>query len=206
MINTNSINTDRMNNKLIGIRVNDIDLKLFFMFSNSRVFVIANNGQEPVDVDISLNKTAFLSLFKGVSFEELIETDEIEINGSIKTAQQLADLMALSSIDMEELISQYTGDIIAHQLGKTLKAIKEKSVEGNLDIIESFKNELTTLLVAPGKSSIFKKRPLNEKFFSIPSHPKDSYKISPRLSYLIKLALKKLQALGISYAMALFSK
>ena len=81
-----------------------------FMFSNSRVFVIENNGQEPVDVDISLNKTAFLSLFKGVSFEELIETDEIEINGSIKTAQQLADLMALSSIDMEELISQYTGD------------------------------------------------------------------------------------------------
>ena len=72
MINTNSINTDRMNNKLIGIRVNDIDLKLFFMFSNSRVFVIENNGQEPVDVDISLNKTAFLSLFKGVSFEELI--------------------------------------------------------------------------------------------------------------------------------------
>ena len=159
MINTNSINTDRMNNKLIGIRVNDIDLKLFFMFSNSRVFVIENNGQEPVDVDISLNKTAFLSLFKGVSFEELIETDEIEINGSIKTAQQLANLMALSSIDIEELISQYTGDIIAHQLGKTLRAIKEKSVEGNLDIIESFKNELTTLLVAPGKSSIFKKRP-----------------------------------------------
>ena len=159
MINTNSINTDRMNNKLIGIRVNDIDLKLFFMFSNSRVFVIENNGQEPVDVDISLNKTAFLSLFKGVSFEELIETDEIEINGSIKTAQQLADLMALSSIDMEELISQYTGDIIAHQLGKTLRAIREKSVEGNLDIIESFKNELTPLLVAPGKSSIFKKRP-----------------------------------------------
>ena len=67
--------------------------------------------------------------------------------------------MALSSIDMEELISQYTGDIIAHQLGKTLRAIREKSVEGNLDIIESFKNELTTLLVAPGKSSIFKKRP-----------------------------------------------
>ena len=43
--------------------------------------------------------------------------DEIEINGSIKTAQQLADLMALSSIDIEELVSQYTGDIIAHQLG-----------------------------------------------------------------------------------------
>ena len=102
MINTNSINTDRLNNKLVAIRVNDIDLKLFFMFSNSRIFVIENNGKEPVDVDISLNKTAFLSLFKGVSFEELIETDEIEINGSIKTAQQLADLMGVEPKPLDE--------------------------------------------------------------------------------------------------------
>ena len=158
MINTNDISTERLNNKLIGVSVNDIDLKLFFMFSNSRVFVIENNAKEAKDVDISLNKKAFLSLFKGVSFEELIETDEIKINGSIKTAQQLADLMALSSIDIEELISQYTGDIIAHQLGKTFRIIKEKSVDDNMDILESFKNELTTLLVAPGKSKIFKKR------------------------------------------------
>ena len=158
IINTNSISTERLNNKLIVVSVNDMDLKLFFMFLNSRVFVIENNAHEVADVDISLNKTAFLSLFEGASFEELIETDEIEINGNIKTAQQLADLMAQSSIDIEELISQYTGDIIAHQLGKTLHLIKEQSLEDNTNILESLKNELTTLLVAPSKSKIFKKR------------------------------------------------
>jgi ubiquinone biosynthesis protein UbiJ len=128
------------------------------MFANSRVFVIENNAQDSVDVDITLNKKAFLSLFNGASFEELIENDEIEINGSIKTAQQLADLMALSSIDIEELVSQYTGDIIAYQLGKTLNVIKGKSIQDTGEILENFKNELTTLLVAPSRSKIFKNK------------------------------------------------
>ena len=120
MINVNSINIDRLDNSLVSLYVDDIDLKLFFLCLNSRIFVIENTENKDANVDITLNKNAFLSLFKGTSFEDLIESEDIEINGSIKTAQQLADLFALSSIDIEELISQYTGDVIAHQLGRTI--------------------------------------------------------------------------------------
>ena len=114
--------------------------------------------QQKVDVDIKLNKTAFLSLFKGASFEELIESDEIDINGSIKTAQQLADLIALASIDVEELVSHYTGDIIAHQLGKSIKLVKGKTNNNKVNIIETLKNDLTTLLGAPSRSRFFNKK------------------------------------------------
>ena len=125
------------------------------MFTNSRVFVMEMQDQQNISVDIKLNKTAFLSLFKGASFEELIESDEIDINGSVKTAQQLADLIALSSIDVEELVSHYTGDIIAHQLGKSIKLIKSKVGNDKANIVEILKNDLTTLLVAPGRSRFF---------------------------------------------------
>ena len=125
------------------------------MFTNSRVFVMEMHDKKNVDVDIQLNKTAFLSLFKGTSFEELIESDEIEINGNIKTAQQLADLIALASIDVEELVSHYTGDIIAHQLGKSIKLIKSKTGNDKVNIVETLKNDLTTLLVAPSRSRFF---------------------------------------------------
>ena len=124
MINVNEINITRLDNSLVSVYVDDIDLRLFFLCLNSRIFVIENSEQKNTNVDITLNKKAFLALFKGVSFEDLIESEDIEINGSIKTAQQLADLFALSSIDIEELISQYTGDIIAHQLGQTIDRIK----------------------------------------------------------------------------------
>ena len=152
LINTNNIGTEGLNNKIIGLSVDEFNLKLLFMFTNSRVFVMEMQDQQNISVDIKLNKTAFLSLFKGASFEELIESDEIEINGSVKTAQQLADLIALTSIDVEELVSHYTGDIIAHQLGKSIKLIKTKTNNDKVNIIETLKNDLTTLLVAPSRS------------------------------------------------------
>ena len=152
LINTNNIDTEGLNNKIIGLSVDEFNLKLLFMFTNSRVFVMEMQDQENINVDIKLNKTAFLSLFKGASFEELIESDEIEINGSVKTAQQLADLIALASIDVEELVSHYTGDIIAHQLGKSIKLAKGKTNSDKVNIIETLKNDLTTLLVAPSRS------------------------------------------------------
>ena len=158
MINVNSINIDRLDNSLVSLYVDDIDLKLFFLCLNSRIFVIENTENKDANVDITLNKNAFLSLFKGTSFEDLIESEDIEINGSIKTAQQLADLFALSSIDIEELISQYTGDVIAHQLGRTIDRIKDASDQDKDSFIEGLKNEFTTLLIAPSRSKFFKKR------------------------------------------------
>ena len=155
LINTNNIDTEGLNNKIIGLSVDEFNLKLLFMFTNSRVFVMEMQDQQNINVDIKLNKTAFLSLFKGASFEELIDSDEIEINGSVKTAQQLADLISLASIDVEELVSQYTGDIIAHQLGKSIKLVKGRGNIDKVNIIETLKNDLTTLLVAPSRSRFF---------------------------------------------------
>ena len=158
LINTNNIDAKGLDNKIIGLSVDEFNLKLLFMFTNSRVFVMEMHEQQKVDVDIKLNKTAFLSLFKGASFEELIESDEIDINGSVKTAQQLADLLALASIDVEELVSHYTGDIIAHQLEKSIKLVKGKTNSDKVNIIETLKNDLTTLLVAPSRSRFFNKK------------------------------------------------
>ena len=155
LINTNNIDTEGLNNKIIGLSVDEFNLKLLFMCTNSRVFVMEMQDQQNINVGIQLNKTAFLSLFKGASFEELIESDEIEINGSVKTAQKLADLIALTSIDVEELVSHYTGDIIAHQLGKSIKLVKGKTNNDKVNIVETLKNDLTTLLVVPSRSRFF---------------------------------------------------
>ena len=155
LINTNNIDTEGLNNKIIGLSVDEFNLKLLFMFTNSRVFVMEMQDQQNINVDIKLNKTAFLSLFKGASFEELIESDEIEINGSVKTAQQLAELIALASIDVEELVSNDTGDIIAHQLGKSIKLVKGKVNNDKVNIVETLKNDLTTLIVAPSRLRFF---------------------------------------------------
>lgn len=158
MINANSVDISLIDNKIISLNVDEIDLSLFFLCLNTRIFVINNTQNKKTDVEIRMNKESFLSLFKGVTLEDLIEKEDIEINGSIKTAQQLADLLASSSIDIEELISQYTGDIIAHQVGQSFKQIKNMSLKNDGSIIDTLKEELTTLLIAPSRSTIFKGR------------------------------------------------
>jgi len=158
MINANSVDISLIDNKIISLNVDEIDLSLFFLCLNARIFVIKNTQNKKTDVEIRMNKESFLSLFKGVTLEDLIEKEDIEINGSIKTAQQLADLLASSSIDIEELISQYTGDIIAHQVGQSFKQIKNISLKNDGSIIDTLKEELTTLLIAPSRSTIFKGR------------------------------------------------
>ena len=158
MINANSVDIALIDNKIISLNVDDINLSLFFLCLNSRIFVINNTENKRTDVEIRMNKASFLSLFNGVPLEDLIEKEDIEINGSIKTAQQLADLLASSSVDIEELISQYTGDIIAHQVGRSFKHIKNMSLKNDGSIIDTLKEELTTLFVAPSRSTIFKGR------------------------------------------------
>tara|TARA_B110000305_G_scaffold9104_1_gene8888 strand:+ start:633 stop:1154 length:522 start_codon:yes stop_codon:yes gene_type:complete len=157
IINVNSINISHLDNSLISLCVDDIGLQLFFFCINDRIFIIENSEKKDSNVDIKLNKKAFLSLFEGASFEDLIENEEIKINGSIKTAKQLADLFASSSLDMEELISQYTGDVMAYQIGQTIEKIKDSKNRNKGSFVEALQDELTTLLIAPSRSKFFKK-------------------------------------------------
>jgi ubiquinone biosynthesis protein UbiJ len=64
------------------------------------------------------------------------------------------DLLQQIDIDLEELLSKYTGDIIAHQLGKLSKNLKKT----NDNPLETLKDELATLLIAPSKSGLFKNK------------------------------------------------
>ena len=52
MINVNEINITRLDNSLVSVYVDDIDLRLFFLCLNSRIFVIENSEQKNTNVDI----------------------------------------------------------------------------------------------------------------------------------------------------------
>ena len=157
-IRANNIDLAHIDNKIVSFRLDEIDLTLFFLCLNSRIFVIDSPQHKKVDVSLITNNASFLAIFKGASLEELLENEDIEINGSVNTAQQLASLLSSSSIDIEELISQYTGDIVAHQLGQAFRQIKKATIKNDSSIISALKDEITTALIAPSRSKFFKGR------------------------------------------------
>ena len=158
LINVNNIDLKLIDNKIISLRVDEIDLSFFFLCLNSRIFVIERLQNKKTDVSIVMKKASFLAMFEGSTLEELLEAEDIEINGSVNTAQQLANLLASASIDVEELISQYTGDIVAHKIGQAFRQFKEPSISNHGSVISNIKDEITTAIVAPSRSKLFKGR------------------------------------------------
>jgi len=152
LIDQGNADLGALNGKTLYFSLEDLPLDVNFVCTNDRIFVTTDTSAD-ADVDIKLKSSVFLALFQGKDLTELLRQDKIVIHGDVKTAQLLVDLLQQLDIDLEEALSKYTGDIIAHQVGKMAKKFKTSD-----NPLEALKNELTTLLVAPSKSSLFKNK------------------------------------------------
>ena len=152
LIDQGNADLSALNGKTLYFSLEDLPLDVNFVCTNDRIFVTTDTSIG-ADVDIKLKSSVFLALFQGENLTELLRQDKIVIHGDVKTAQLLVDLLQQLDIDLEEALSKYTGDIIAHQVGKMAKKFKTSD-----NPLEALKNELTTLLVAPSKSSLFKNK------------------------------------------------
>jgi len=154
LIASGAIKLDRLEDSTIALHVPELGISLYFVCINARIHVLEAQQQNS-DVDITLSKSAFVSLFKGKELKDLLANDEVVIRGNVKTAQSLSDLFTETSIDIEELVSHHTGDIIAHQLGKVAHFVKKGNNNDIVAVVETLKDDLSTLLVAPSRSRFF---------------------------------------------------
>ncbi len=160
LIDTSGIDIEALESKKINLELAELNMVITFVFTNSRIFVIKSKEVDNVDVAIKLNKDAFLSLLSGTSLDELLDNEEVVVNGNVRVAKKLSEMLALSSQDIEEAISHYTGDIVAHQIGKAVRLTKDKIASSTTSPIESIKDELSTILIAPSRSHFFSKKAL----------------------------------------------
>ncbi len=156
LITTDSINIDALHGKTVRFSLQDLPLDVNFICTNERIFVVSDVTRKS-DVDIKLTANVFFLLFKGEDLTELLRQDKIIIHGDVKTAQLLVDMLQQVDIDIEEILSQYTGDIIAHELGKIAKKAKKVALESNSPI-DAIKDGLSQLLINPQKSELFKNK------------------------------------------------
>ncbi len=145
-----------LNGKTIYFALDDLPLTLNFICTNNRIFVTTDTSSN-ADVDIKLKSIVFLSLLQGEEISDLLKQDKIIIHGDVKTAQLLVDLLKSAQIDFEEILSQYTGDVIANQIGNIARNLKDSSNTLNSPI-EAIKDGLTSLLISPSKSKLYKNK------------------------------------------------
>ena len=152
LIDQGNADLSALNGKTMYFALEDLPLNVNFICTNDRIFVTTDTSAGS-DVDIKLKSSVFLALFQGEDLTELLRQDKIIIHGDVKTAQLLVDLLQQIDIDFEEVLSKYTGDIVAHQIGKLAKSFKASD-----NPLERLKDELTALLITPKKSKPFKNK------------------------------------------------
>ena len=126
------------------------DLEIHFTCLNQRFFV-QSASQQTANIDVKLKPDTLLALSQGADLTDLLKQDKISIHGEVKTAQLLVDLLQQIDPDLEEIVSHYTGDIVAHQAGKLWKTAQQAlDLSNGLDAsANTMKNKLTKLLIKP---------------------------------------------------------
>ncbi len=74
------------------------------------------------DTTLSGSASAFLQLWRVRSKTTALSESGVVLTGDSQLMQQLQSISASLDIDWEALLAEYTGDVIAHQLGRTARS------------------------------------------------------------------------------------
>jgi len=109
---------ERLDGKLIAIRVRDTGLSGYFDVDRNGLFLGTNHDGEP-DVVITGSLVA-LALMAG---EDSIRDGSLDLTGDAATAQAFQQLLEHARPDIEEELSAVIGDTAAHGLGEFARSV-----------------------------------------------------------------------------------
>ncbi|KMV29384.1 SCP2 domain-containing protein [Photobacterium swingsii] len=104
----------RLRGKVISVTINEMGKTLYFVFSQQLDVLGAFEGE--VDCQLALNLSVLPELRQQANLTQLIKADKLSLDGDIQLAQQFSSLLSGLKPDVEEKLSQYTGDVVAHTL------------------------------------------------------------------------------------------
>jgi len=109
------IKRKQLDGTIIGVRLKELNLPLYFVISAQQVDVL-NAFEGEADCFISVSINALKKLQDKQQLTRLIKNGQLEVEGDIQLVQQFADLLTDMQIDWEEHLSQKVGDVLAHKL------------------------------------------------------------------------------------------
>lgn len=110
----------RLKGKIIHVHLNEVNKDLYFIFSQQQVDILSKFEGE-VDCYLALNLSVLPQLREQNNITQLIKQDKLVLEGDLNLAQQFSALLTELKPDVEEKLSQYTGDIVAHTLVSGVK-------------------------------------------------------------------------------------
>ncbi|WP_375321491.1 SCP2 domain-containing protein [Aliivibrio logei] len=111
----------RLKGKIIHVHLNEVNKDFYFIFSQQQVDILSKFEGE-VDCYLALNLSVLPQLREQNNITQLIKQDKLVLEGDLNLGQQFSALLTELKPDVEEKLSQYTGDIVAHTLVSGVKS------------------------------------------------------------------------------------
>ena len=110
--------------KVIKITIREIDLPLIMQVSDSRIKVLPSYDSE-IHSEMRASVFSLMKLSTASDASSSALGGDIEMSGDLETGRQFRDLLSKVDIDWEEILSQYTGDIVAHKIGNSIRTLTD---------------------------------------------------------------------------------
>lgn len=120
----------RLKGKVLQLHIKELDKSFTFVFSH-QIDVLGDYEGEP-DCYLSLSLKTLPQLREQVNITQLIKQDLLELEGDLQLAQKFSTLLSEAKPDIEEWLSQWVGDSLAHTVvyaGKQVLATAKQQVQ-----------------------------------------------------------------------------
>lgn len=136
-----------MAGKIIAVELLGLGQTVYFAPGEHR-FELLDAYTGDVHVRIRGTPLALLRMARGEQTGTF--SGEVEISGDLELGRHLQSMLASFEIDWEELLSQYFGDIAAHQIGNVVRDVSGWAEEARHtlaeDTVEYLRNEAAILV------------------------------------------------------------
>ncbi|MHC9511522.1 ubiquinone biosynthesis accessory factor UbiJ [Kangiella sp. M94] len=113
-----------LDGKIIKIELTDLKVVFFFVIEDNLILV-KPECNEQANAELKGTSSSFFNLALSEKGSDSIFKGEVHFAGEIGTAQNFQNFFKQLNIDWEEHLSQYTGDIVAHQMISSGKKVSD---------------------------------------------------------------------------------
>lgn len=114
----------RLQGKVIAVELRGLKQTLY-MLPDPQGMMIQSHYAGEADATLSGTPVSFAELSLSHNPNRVLFRGDVEITGDIKLGQDFKRILDELDVDWEEVLSQYTGDVVAHKVGDLLRGINQ---------------------------------------------------------------------------------
>lgn len=124
----------------------------------TNAILLDTSSDLPPDTTLSGTPISLLRMMATPSDSRLLASGDVQLHGDIELGRRFKALIQNLDIDWEELLSRYTGDILAHPIGNAIRGFKTWSQQATKSLgqnIAEYLREESRILPNRGEVAIF---------------------------------------------------